>query len=236
MTNEAFLLAGTAAAIGLGHTVLGPDHYLPFIVLSKARKWRGSRTTLITLFCGLGHVLSSVILAFAGVALGAAVFSIQSIESFRGSIAAWFMIIFGFTYFIWGIHHALRSVRHEHEHIHLGEEPHAHFHDHTEGHTHVHNGKPGSITPWVLFIVFILGPCEPLIPLVMYPAARHDTGAVILVVSVFGLTTVAVMLTMVLASYYGMSKISLPKLEKYSHSLAGLAILLCGGAVKLLGL
>jgi nickel/cobalt exporter len=236
MTSEIMVLAGTAATIGLVHTVFGPDHYLPFIVLSKARKWGVAKTTLITFLCGLGHILSSVILGFAGIALGAAIFSIQAIESFRGEIAAWFLIAFGFTYCVWGIHRALRARQHEHKHVHQDGEVHSHTHSHIIDHAHVHTEKSGSITPWILFIIFIFGPCEPLIPLVMYPAAKHDMMAVTMVTTLFGITTIATMLVIVLAAYHGLSRISIPRLERYSHAMAGMAILICGVAVKFLGL
>ena len=236
MTSEITVLIGTAATIGLVHTILGPDHYLPFIALSKARKWGVGRTTLVTLLCGLGHILSSVVLGIAGIALGTAIFSIEAIEAFRGEIAVWFLIIFGFTYCVWGIHKALRSRKHAHEHVHQNGEFHSHTHSHIIDHAHVHTDKPKSITPWVLFIIFIFGPCEPLIPLIMYPAAEHNMISVAMVTAVFGLTTIVTMLAMVLAAYYGLSKISIPGLERYSHALAGMAILVCGVAVKFLGL
>ena len=240
MTSAALLLAGTAAAIGLGHTVLGPDHYVPFIALSKARGWRASRTALITLLCGLGHILSSVVLGLAGIALGAAVFSLEAIESFRGSVAAWFLIIFGFTYFVWGIHRALRSRPHTHLHTHALE-AHSHSHSHLADHTHVHAAAApvaswASLTPWVLFTVFVFGPCEPLIPILMYPAANNDIGNVALVAGVFGAITIGTMMTIVLVSYSGLAKLPVLKMEKYSHALAGFAILLCGVSIKFLGL
>jgi sulfite exporter TauE/SafE len=236
MTGELTLLAATAASIGLFHTVLGPDHYLPFIALSKARKWGAGRTAVITLLCGLGHILGSVALGFIGIALGTAIFSIEAIESFRGDIAVWFLIIFGFTYCVWGIHKALRSRQHEHAHAHENGETHSHTHSHIITHSHVHTGTSVSVTPWVLFIIFIFGPCEPLIPLIMYPAAEHNIMSVVTVTAIFGLTTIAAMLGIVLAAYYGFSKIAVPTLERYSHALAGGAILVCGVAVKFLGL
>jgi nickel/cobalt transporter (NicO) family protein len=236
MTGEMIILAGTAATIGLVHTIFGPDHYLPFIALSKARKWGTGKTTLITLFCGLGHILGSVALGFIGIGIGAAIFSIEAVESFRGEIAAWFLIAFGFTYSVWGIHRALRARRHEHQHLHENGEVHSHAHSHVTEHTHVHSERPGSVTPWVLFIIFVFGPCEPLIPLIMYPAAEHDMMSVVLVATIFGVTTIATMLAIVLAANYGLSKVSIPRLERYSHALAGLSILLCGAAVKFLGL
>ena len=42
-------LLGTAAVIGLFHTLLGPDHYLPFIAMTKARRWSTARTALVTI-------------------------------------------------------------------------------------------------------------------------------------------------------------------------------------------
>jgi hypothetical protein len=70
----------------------------------------------------------------------------------------------------------------------------------------------------------------------MYPAAKNNMLSVVLVASIFGLTTIGTMLSIVLASSYGLSRLPLRRLERYSHALAGLAILLSGGAIKFLGL
>ncbi len=130
MSNEIAILAGTAAILGFVHTILGPDHYLPFIVLSKARQWSSAKTVMITVLCGIGHVLSSVVLGFIGIALGIAVFRLEAVEAFRGELAAWLLIAFGFTYFIWGLHRAIRHRTHEHSHVHDDGEPHLHSHKH----------------------------------------------------------------------------------------------------------
>lgn len=236
MLNEIAILAGTAATIGFVHTILGPDHYLPFIVLSKARRWSGVQTVMITFLCGIGHVLSSVVLGFIGIALGIAVFKLEVVESFRGELAAWLLIAFGFAYFIWGLHRVIRHRTHEHLHVHESGKPHLHPHKHLGDHSHPHSSEFGSLTPWVLFTIFVFGPCEPLIPLVMYPAARNNMMSVVMVVSIFGLTTIGTMLSIVLASFYGLSRLPLRQLEKYSHALAGFAIFLSGGAIKFLGL
>lgn len=196
------------------------------------------KTSMITLLCGLGHVLSSIVLGFIGIAVGIALFKLEAIESFRGDIAAWLLIAFGFTYFIWGVHRAIRQKSHTHQHIHGDSEIHEHKHDHLNDHSHPHDNLKSSIsiTPWVLFTIFVFGPCEPLIPLIMYPAADNNMSSVAIVASIFGLTTIITMLSIVLASSYGLSKLPLQKLERYSHALAGLAILLSGGAIKFLGL
>ena len=74
MSSEFVILLGTAAAIGFIHTIVGPDHYLPFIVLSKARQWSGVKTAVVTVLCGIGHLINSVLLGLIGIAIGAAVF------------------------------------------------------------------------------------------------------------------------------------------------------------------
>ena len=60
MTTDLTVLIIAAATIAFFHTLPGPDHYLPFIVMSKSGKWSLKKTTVISFFCGLGYVLSSV--------------------------------------------------------------------------------------------------------------------------------------------------------------------------------
>ncbi|MDQ7825993.1 MAG: hypothetical protein RDV48_24535 [Candidatus Eremiobacteraeota bacterium] len=237
MSQQVMIIAGTAAALGFVHTLLGPDHYLPFAAIAKARSWSLAKTLFITFLCGLGHVLSSVILGFAGIAMGMALFRLERIESLRGDIAASFLIIFGFAYFVWGLHQALRNRKHKHAHVHGGDGSHHHEHNHHGDHTHLHEGKSEStITPWILFTIFVFGPCEPLIPLIMYPASQHDMYAVALVASVFSLVTVATMLGIVALVFLGLSRIPLSRFGRYAHAAAGFSIFLCGGAIKFLGL
>jgi sulfite exporter TauE/SafE len=237
VTHEILVLTWTAAGIGFIHTVFGPDHYLPFVVMSKARRWSGAKTAIVTLLCGLGHVLGSVILGLAGVFFGIAVFRLESLESVRGDLAGWLLIAFGFVYLLWGVRRAARRMPHEHRHHHGDGETHSHRHSHVDAHSHVHD-RPDTtrLTPWVLFTIFVLGPCEPLIPLIMYPAAKLNSFAVVAVSLAFGAATIGTMLAGVMVSYYGLSRLSFPHVERYAHALAGLTILLCGGAIKFLGL
>jgi sulfite exporter TauE/SafE len=234
--STVIVLAGTAATVGFVHTILGPDHYLPFIAISKARGWSARRTLVITAACGVGHVLSSIVLGFVGIGIGAALFRLEAIEAFRGELAAWFLIAFGFTYFVWGLHRALRRRPHEHEHRHGGGVVHSHAHAHTGEHSHPHASGGRSLTPWVLFLIFVFGPCEPLIPLIMFPAAEGSMLDVAVVASVFGLVTVGTMLGVVAVAYHGISRVRVRGLERYAHALAGLTIFVSGGAITFLGL
>jgi ABC-type nickel/cobalt efflux system permease component RcnA len=237
MSNELLVLVVTAASIGFFHTLLGPDHYLPFIMMSQSGKWSLRKTSLVTVLCGLGHVLSSVLLGVLGVSLGIAISKLESVESFRGGLAAWALIAFGLVYFVWGLRKALRHKTHGHSHMHEESSYHVHDHDHTKEHMHVHAGKSTkSITPWVLFTIFVLGPCEPLIPILMYPAAKNSITGLLLVTGVFAGITIVTMLSVVLISTFGINLVPSAKLERYTHAIAGATICLCGVSIQFLGL
>ncbi len=238
MNSEIWVLAGTAAMLGFVHTLLGPDHYLPFIVIGRARSWALPKTLFISFLCGLGHVLSSVVIGFAGIALGIAIFRIEGIESFRGGLAAWLLIGFGLAYFIWGLHRAVKNKPHRHRHLHVDGEEHDHLHTHQKAsHSHLHHEKTKStLTPWVLFVIFVFGPCEPLIPLLMYPAAQHNIGGVVFVTIAFGAATILTMLAIIAAASWGVRFIRLGFLERYVHAIAGAMIFISGMSVQFLGL
>lgn len=236
MNDSIALLSVTAISIGFLHTILGPDHYLPFIVLSEAKKWTLKKTMFITFLCGLGHVLSSVVLGLVGIAVGISVGKLVSIESFRGNIAAWLFIAFGLVYMIISIRNLLKNKKHTHSHFHPGGESHLHEHNHHKEHTHIHEKDIVKTTPWILFLIFVFGPCEPLIPLLMYPAAQNNIAGAVLVSVLFSVVTIATMMSVVLVFKLGLNKINLKPVEKYSHLIAGAMIFLSGMAIQFLGL
>lgn len=235
MSQDLALLALTAASIGFLHTILGPDHYIPFIAMSKARSWSVKKTILITSACGVGHVLSSVIIGLVGIGFGIAVSKLEIIESTRGEIAGWLLIGFGLAYLVWGIKKAFKNKPHTHVHLHENGTVHLHEHTHHQEHAHPHDSKKKNITPWVLFTIFVFGPCESLIPILMYPAATQSISGLFLVTTVFGLTTILTMLSIIVISLRGINLLNFGKLERYTHALAGGMILLCGLVIIFLG-
>jgi ABC-type nickel/cobalt efflux system permease component RcnA len=236
MDNSIALLSVTAVSLGFIHTVLGPDHYLPFIVLSEAKKWSLRKTMLITFFCGIGHVLSSVILGLVGIAVGISVSKLVSVESFRGNIAAWLFIAFGLVYMVISIRNLYKKKRHTHSHFHIDKGVHTHDHDHHLEHSHIHENNAVNTTPWILFLIFVFGPCEPLIPIVMYPAAENNISGAVIVSLLFSAVTISTMMLIVLAFKMGLSRINFKPIEKYSNLIAGAMIFFSGIAIQFLGL
>jgi sulfite exporter TauE/SafE len=234
MSDNIQMLALTAASIGFLHTVTGPDHYVPFAMIAKARNWTNMRTIVLVILCGIGHVGSSVVLGFIGIAAGIGMQKLELIEGNRGSIAAWVLIIFGLLYGIWGI----RKAVHKHQHKHHQEDYH-HSHGADSDHHHlplVDKAKKSNITPWILFIIFVLGPCEPLIPILIYPAAEHSMGGAVYIALIFGIITIATMIAMVLALLKGFEFLPLQKIHRYTHAIAGFTIFICGLSIEFLGL
>lgn len=236
MNDSITLLSATAVSIGFLHTLLGPDHYLPFIVLSEAKKWTVRKTMLITFLCGIGHVLSSVVLGLLGIGIGIELKKLVAIESFRGNIAAWLFIAFGLVYMIISIRNLIRNKKHHHSHFHFGGEKHDHEHNHHEEHSHIHDREVVKTTPWILFLIFVFGPCEPLIPILMYPAAQNNISGTVFVALLFSVVTIATMMSVVLVFKLGLNKINIKPLEKYNHLIAGSVILMSGLAIQFLGL
>lgn len=236
------VLIVTALVLGFLHTIMGPDHYVPFIALGRACHWHWAKTIGITFICGLGHVLSSLLIAALLIWLGTALSEWEGsvwarIHEARGTIAAVALMIFGIAYAAWGVRLAIKSPHrtHSHTHVHFDGSHHDHVHTHHGEHVHLH-GSPATITPWVMFTIFIFGPCESLIPLTLAAWGLGGTSAAFLTAGAFTTTTVLTMVVVVGLLLLGLSRVRFGALERWTHALAGASLLACGAAIQFLGL
>ena len=227
------VLLGTTAAVAVVHALLGIDHSLPFIALGRARRWSLRYTVGITAACGLVHVGSSVAIGAVGAVAGRTLDWMASIESARAELAAGLLLGFGLAYAAWATWCLHRGVVHSHLHVHADGRVHAHPHDHRGDHLHVHDVSAG-VTPWALFVVLLLGPCEPLVPLMVVPAMSHSWVAVGGVVVVFGALTIATMAAAVAVGYRGLDFVPTRSVTRYADLVAGLVVAASGAAVLLL--
>jgi sulfite exporter TauE/SafE len=228
------LLALSAAGIGLLHTLAGPDHYVPFAALAAARRWSTRRTLLVTAGCGLAHVAASIALGLLAVALGWSAARVLGVDEFRGDVTAWLLIGLGLAYLLYGLKRASRARMHSHEHVHGDGTRHAHSHDHAAAHLHphVHTGV-GVTAVWSLFVIFLFGPCEPLIPLVLAPAGQGDWLGLAIVCAAFTVATLGSMLVAVLLLVRGARTLLTEGVVRYGHAAAGVMIACCGVAIML---
>ncbi|MEZ4267017.1 MAG: hypothetical protein R3F39_11610 [Myxococcota bacterium] len=197
------VLPASAAFIALVHTVIGVDHVVPFVALSRARGWSLRRTLWITAGCGLAHTGSSVLLGLGGVALGLGLDPLIGAETSRANLAAWLLIALGLAWSAWGLWRLKSGAP-----------------------THRHHATPLAMS--ALVAVFVVGPCEPLVPLMMAPTVTADWTALALVTTVFSAVTIATMVTLVGLATVGLQRLALGAFERYGDILAGGAIALTG--------
>jgi sulfite exporter TauE/SafE len=202
-------LLSAVIPLALFHTVIAVDHYLPFIALGKSNGWTVKKTLSVAALCGMGHIVSSVLLGLLGIGLSIGASNLMDIQDIRGEFAVWFLIAFGLAYMAYGIRKAVKNVPH----------------------THGHSAK----TAWGLFVLFALVPCEPMIPVIMFPALT-DGGVwgLAAVTLTYSFITIVTMVVMTFVGLKGLQMFRLNRLERYSHALAGFIVFACGLAVMAL--
>lgn len=242
-SKDLVLMLWTAALLGALHTVAGPDHYVPFVMMSRAERWPLRRTIWITFLCGLGHVGSSVVIGLALGWVGLAVAqwegsTLSRWHAWRGDMTAWILMGLGAALTIHGLIQTARGRAHTHAHAHENGGAHTHAHVHEEQHLHVHAApeRARRLTPWVLFVIFIFGPCESLVPLMLAATAASGMAGSLLVAMAFSLTTVVTILVTVSVLYMGFENLSLGFVERNATALAGVSLVACGAATRFLGL
>jgi hypothetical protein len=213
MHNSLWILLVSTASIAFFHA-LAPDHWMPFAAIAKAQKWSKSKLLWITFISGLGHVGISILFSIIGILLGFSLSKLKGIEGHRGEIILWLLIGFGIAYMLWGIKKAK-----EHRHIHIDQE----------------KLRAKTVAVWTMFAIIILGPCEPLVPLV-FLGYNYGYIGIISVSIIFSIITIAMMLTQSLLALMGIQLIRNDIAERYSHAFAGLVIALTGIFVMVTGL
>jgi nickel/cobalt transporter (NicO) family protein len=73
-TSSAALLVGAVLVVGILHTIV-PDHWIPITLIARQRGWTKAQTARAALQAGIGHVVTTLVLAaivwLAGVAVAA---------------------------------------------------------------------------------------------------------------------------------------------------------------------
>jgi hypothetical protein len=117
------LLIGAVAGVGVLHTVV-PDHWVPITLIARQRGWSRAETARAAFQAGIGHVLSTLLIASVVWFAGAAVATrFGQLVDTAASIA---LVVFGG----WIAVAAWRE---------LGGHSHGHGHSHSHGHGHHHH-------------------------------------------------------------------------------------------------
>jgi sulfite exporter TauE/SafE len=202
MQADLMVLVIAAITISCLHTVTGPDHYLPFVALSKSLRWSFKKTIAWTVVCGCGHIASSILIGLGGAAMGWSLSKVTWLEDVRGGVAGWALLGFGLIYALWGLIKAKQNLRHKN------------FDTYEDGRMYVYEHEDGivvapkerfAVTPWVVFLIFVLGPCEPMIPPALFSSCKKFVVRNNLLIIFYTIFTLATMVLMVVLGYYGVS-------------------------------
>ena len=225
---NAELIVYTALALGVSHTLLGPDHYLPLASVAAARGWRPSRLMAVTLLFAAGHLSVSLLLVAGGAALHTEAEQLLQLDELRAGAAAWLLIAAGVCYGCWSLRQLLRGDAHSHSHRH-GELEHSHAHRHGGTHSHLHGATAQRLLPWLLFVTLLLGPCELLVVLMLYPLSVGDYATAYAAATAFSAATLLAMLVVVPLATFGFSRCLPPRAAAWGHPLTAGVLLLSGG-------
>jgi hypothetical protein len=236
------LLIGAVAAVGVLHTLV-PDHWAPIAVLARQQGWTRAQTARAAAGAGLGHSLSTLLIAVL-VWIAGAVFAARfgQAVSLVSSLA---LIGFGG----WIAAGALRELRagHDHAHSHYG---HAHVHRHVDGlehrHWHEHHaddwhaafGSAALVPPThhhehatssrtALLLILGSSPMVEGIP-AFFAASRYGAGLLAVMALVFSTATIATYVSLCVVSSAGLQRADFGPLERYGEVLSGGFIALVG--------
>ncbi len=134
MSDATPALFAAAAGVGFGHAIL-PDHWVPLAVLGRARRYPLSKIARLSGLAGVAHVLLSIVLGGAIIAVGLQFRS--SVSSAQDAIIGGLLIATGLGFAV------LQATGRGHHHDHADDHDHAHDDDHAHDHDHEHDHAAG---------------------------------------------------------------------------------------------
>jgi len=229
--DPATLVYLTAASATAGLHALIPDHWLPFVLMGKARGWRVAKTLALASASGALHVLLAIGLG-AGTYLlgrsGAQVLAHRLGETL-GVLSSGALAVFGFGY---GAASWLRERRYHPAASH----DHDHDHDTDAGHHHGHLLErffKGSLTGVSLVVVIGVSPCALAFPILLASAAQLGISGVLIVAAGFGAATMLTTLLVTLIGSVSARRLDFPFLTRYGDLISGILVGLVGASICL---
>lgn len=235
MGGASSLLLVTAAATAAFHTLI-PDHWLPFVLVGRARGWSARTTAAVSGLSAIVHVLLSAALGLAAIQVGALAAAAVGRHLERAS--GLLLLVFGAAYALWawrkgGHFHPGGALLHRAEAKegcdgHEGPENPEHLHYHADE-AWIRAGK-GALP---LALVVGLNPCILVLP-IMVATAERGAMTVAAVTLAYSATTVLLMVGLSVAGVAGARRLPVPAIARHMEAASGVLIALVGAAVLLL--
>lgn len=225
-------VAATGFTVAFFHAAI-PTHWLPFVLVARARGWGRVKTLAVTALAGLGHVALTSLLGLVIAWFG---FQLEEKVGWFSWLASGLLFAFAAFYF-WrqwtggGIchHHPPGSDHHADEHC--GEEKgHSHWQEELKGSSLV-SAKAGE---WAaisgLFVMLTLSPCEGFLPVYLSGVQFGWMGFVVLSL-ILAVATLAGMALFTWLALVGFERFRLKTFERYEAGLLGTLFAILGGVI-----
>ena len=217
-------ILAAAAGVGFGHAIL-PDHWVPLAVLGRTRRYPLARVARLSGLAGIAHVLVSVALGGAIIAIGLQFRS--AIEHAEGTIVGGLLIATGIGFLVVELtgrgHHDSHDLGHDLDH------------HHERGHPEHRHGTPRSGRLHDLAAVMVpfgaaASPDLTILP-VFLAAAAIGTATAIGSLAVFAAVTIGTIVGLTVAAARGGYEIRGQWLERWGNALTALVLIGIGALV-----
>ena len=223
-------LALTGFTVAFFHAAI-PTHWLPFVLVSRARGWSRGRTLAVAVLAGLGHIALTTLLG-----LGIAWFGFQ----LDARIGQWFprlvgALLLGIGLFYFWRQVSGRGVMHHHppggQHQESQDCGHEHDHSHWDEELKESALVSRQQGDWAaisgLFVMLTLSPCEGFLPIYLSGVRYGWTGFITLSL-ILAVGTLAGMLVFTALTLVGLKRFQLQKFERREAALLGTVFCLLG--------
>lgn len=204
MSSAFFLtLTATGFTVALLHAAI-PTHWLPFVMIGRARDWSRRRTLAAVALAGGGHILATTILGVSLARFGWEL-SERFHEMFHGAVA---VLLVGLGAWL-----AFRA-------------PHGRGCSHCEGRKHIPEPTDRAAL-WGLFLTLTLSPCELFLP-VYLTAAPYGWPGIAWLSAVLAVATLTGMVTLTWLTLHGVQRLRWARIRRVDSRLIGGLLALLG--------
>ena len=218
MSSATPAVLAAAAGVGFGHAIL-PDHWVPLAVLGRARRYPLSKVARLSGLAGIAHVLLSVVLGAAIIAIGLQFRS--RVQSAQDTIIGGLLIATGIGF----VAVELMGLGHSHSH----EAGH-------DAHRHEKHGDPssrGGLHGLAAIMVPFGAAASPdltILP-VFLAATTAGVATAIGAVAIFGAVTIGTIVGLTLAATRGGYQIRGEWLDRWGNVITAVVLLVIGALV-----
>ncbi len=215
-------LAATGFSVAFFHAAI-PTHWLPFVLVARARGWSRGKTFAVVSFAGLGHVALTTLLGLLIAWLG---FQLDAhIGEIFPRVAGAILLGIGLFYF-WRqvrggvLHHHAPGGAHQpgagcgHEH------GHSHWDAELQDTPLVSRGTGDWAAIGGLFTMLTLSPCEGFLPVYLSGVSYGWQGFFVLS-GILAAGTLAGMMVFTWLTLIGFERLPVQRLERYEAALLG---------------